>query len=61
MTNTPATLTPLEMELLAALKKMRANYGNFYKGNCYITVSYEKTLKEVNTIADAAIAKAEGK
>ena len=45
--------------LLAAVKAMRAAYGTFYRGNCYITVSYEAQLAEVNRIADEAIAAAE--
>jgi len=48
-------------DLLDALKEMRRQYGTFYKGNCYISVCYAARLGVANRIADAAIAKAEGK
>jgi hypothetical protein len=47
------------LQLLAALKAMRAAYGTFYRGNCYITVAYEAELAEVNRAADEAIKAAE--
>jgi|688.fasta_scaffold397738_2 hypothetical protein len=47
------------IQLLAALKAMRAAYGTLYRGNCYITVAYEAKLAEVNRAADEAIRAAE--